>query len=315
MALIAPVAVIRTSPTLLLDLVLQTQFRFDSGRKKPEMPRPPDLEQRLRADLDWLAVPRHARWDELGLLTVRSRLLERLQDLGPVEQHRFQEGADEVVNLILRLPGQRPELEPLLVAAHYDGPLGSPGADDNASGVVALLELARRWAVQPPQRPLWLVAFDLEEWGMIGSRVLATELMQRNQPLHLMVSLEMLGYTSETQDYPHEEMRHLFGSRGDFIALVANNDAAHLLEDMEDQMIRHVPTRVLPVADAGHDIPDVRLSDHSPFWDAGYNAMMVTDTSFMRNPHYHQPSDTVDTLDLPFLMAVINGLEAALSAL
>ena len=315
MALVAPVAVIRTSPTLLLDLVLQTQFRFDSGRKKPEMPRPPDLEQRLRADLDWLAVPRHARWDELGLLTVRSRLLERLQDLGPVEQHRFQEGADEVVNLILRLPGQRPELEPLLVAAHYDGPLGSPGADDNASGVVALLELARRWAVQPPQRPLWLVAFDQEEWGMIGSRVLATELMQRNQPLHLMVSLEMLGYTSETQDYPHEEMRHLFGSRGDFIALVANNDAAPLLEDMEDQMIRHVPTRVLPVADAGHDIPDVRLSDHSPFWDAGYNAMMVTDTSFMRNPHYHQPSDTVDTLDLPFLMAVINGLEAALSAL
>jgi len=71
----------------------------------------------------------------------------------------------------------------------------------------------------------------------------------------------------------------------------------------------------LPVADAGHDIPNVRLSDHSPFWDAGYNAMMVTDTSFMRNPHYHQPSDTVDTLDLPFLMAVINGLEAALSAL
>ena len=315
MALVAPVAVIRTSPTLLLDLVLQTQFRFDSSRKKPEMPRSSELEQRLRADLSWLAVPRHARWDELGLLTVRSRLLERLQDLGPVEQHRFQEGADEGVNLILRLPGQRPELEPLLVAAHYDGPLGSPGADDNASGVVALLELARRWAETPPLRPLWLVAFDLEEWGMIGSRVLATELMQRNQPLHLMVSLEMLGYTSETQDYPHEEMRHLFGSRGDFIALVANNDAAHLLEAMEEEMIRHVPTRVLPVADAGHDIPDVRLSDHSPFWDAGYNAMMVTDTSFMRNPHYHQPSDTVDTLDLPFLMAVINGLEAALSAL
>ena len=70
-----------------------------------------------------------------------------------------------------------------------------------------------------------------------------------------------------------------------------------------------------PVANAGHDFPDVRLSDHSPFLDAGYNAMMITDTSFMRNPHYHQASDTVDTLDLPFLMAVINGLEAALSAL
>jgi Peptidase family M28 len=69
---------------------------------------------------------------------------------------------------------------------------------------------------------------------------------------------------------------------------------------------------VLPVPNGGRAIPDVRLSDHSPFWDAGYNALMVTDTSFMRNPHYHQMSDTVDTLDLPFLAAVVEGLDAAL---
>jgi Zn-dependent M28 family amino/carboxypeptidase len=279
------------------------------------MPHHSDLEQRLRADLEWLAVPRHARWDELGLLTVRSRLLERLQAYGPVQRHYFHVGSDSGVNLILRLPGREANLPPLLVGAHYDGPLGSPGADDNATGVAALLELARRWAATPPRRPVWLVAFDQEEWGMVGSRDLAAELKHSGQPLHLMVSLEMLGYTSESQDYPHEQMRQLFGSRGDYIALVANDDAVHQLEAMEAAMLRHVPTRMLAVEAGGQDIPDVRLSDHSPFWDAGYDALMVTDTSFMRNPHYHQPSDTVETLDLPFLMAVIDGLEAALSAL
>jgi Zn-dependent M28 family amino/carboxypeptidase len=80
---------------------------------------------------------------------------------------------------MLKLPGQRLELAPVLVAAHYDGPLGSPGADDNANRVAALLEMARRWAVKPPRRPIWLVAFDQEEWGMVGSKALAVELRQQ----------------------------------------------------------------------------------------------------------------------------------------
>lgn len=273
------------------------------------------VEQRLRADLEWLAVPRHARWDELGLLTLRSQLLERLAAFGPVEQHRFQEGSDAGVNLILRLPGQRPELEPLLVGAHYDGPLGSPGADDNATGVAALLELARRLSASPPRRPLWLVAFDLEEWGMVGSRALARELRQDGQPLHLMLSLEMLGYTGETQNYPLEVMRPVYGNRGDYIALVGNVSASGHLLSLSHSMGKHVTTKVLPVLDKGQMLPDVRLSDHSPFWDAGYNAVMVTDTSFLRNPHYHKASDTIETLDLPFLMAVIDGLEAGLTGL
>ena len=230
-----------------------------------------------------------------------------------MEQHCFGEGADAGVNLILRLPGQRPELAPVLVAAHYDGPLGSPGADDNASGVVALLELARRWAQTPPKRPVWLVAFDQEEWGMVGSTALARELKANGQRLHLMLSLEMLGYTAEEQDYPVAAMRRLYGSRGDFIALVANTGAAALLPGLSRGMGAHVKTKVLPVPFKGRQLPDVRLSDHSPFWDEGYNAVMVTDTSFMRNPHYHRPSDTIETLDLAFLQAVINGLDAAIS--
>ena len=162
--------------------------------------------------------------------------------------------------------------------------------------------------------PVWLVAFDQEEWGMVGSRALAQELKASGERLHLMLSLEMLGYTSEEQNYPVEAMRAVYGSRGDFIALVANTGAAILLPGLSRGMGNHVKTKVLPVPFKGRQLPDVRLSDHSPFWDAGYNAVMVTDTSFMRNPHYHQPSDTIETLDLPFLEAVIEGLEAAIGA-
>jgi len=272
-----------------------------------------ELQARLLADLHQFAVPRHACWDPLGLMAVRQAIRERLEPLGPLEEHRFGSSGEEGVNLILRLPGQRPELAPVLVAAHYDGPLGSPGADDNASGVVALLELARRWAQTPPKRPVWLVAFDQEEWGMVGSTALARELKANGQRLHLMLSLEMLGYTAEEQDYPVAAMRRLYGSRGDFIALVANTGAAALLPGLSHGMGAHVKTKVLPVPFKGRQLPDVRLSDHSPFWDEGYNAVMLTDTSFMRNPHYHRPSDTIETLDLAFLQAVINGLDAAIS--
>ena len=271
-----------------------------------------DLQQRLFADLQQFAVPRHARWDPLGLMAVRQALRERLAELGPLEEHRFCTSGEEGVNLILRLPGRNPNLPPLLVGAHYDGPLHSPGADDNASGVAALLELARRWAATPPRRPVWLVAFDQEEWGMVGSAALAAQLKNAGQPLKLMVSLEMLAYTSAEQSYPLPAMRAVYGDWGDFIALVANAGAGLLLPGLARAMGGHVPTKVLPVPNGGRAIPDVRLSDHSPFWDAGYNALMVTDTSFMRNPHYHQMSDTVETLDLGFFSAVVEGLDVAL---
>ena len=77
-------------------------------------------------------------------------------------------------------------------------------------------------------------------------------------------------------------------------------------------MGKHVKTKVLPVPLNGEVLPDVRLSDHSPFWDQGYNAMMVTDTSFLRNPHYHEPTDTVETLDLEFYSKVVEGLVESL---
>ena len=274
-----------------------------------------DLQGRLLADLKVLARPRHARWEALGLLAVRAYISERLGALGPVRAHRFRSGIDEGTNLILRLPGRQNGLDPLLVAAHYDGPLNSPGADDNATGVAALLELAAHWSRQPPRRPVWLVAFDQEEWGMLGSAALAADLKAAGQRLRLMVSLEMLGYTSPEQRYPIAAMGALYGTRGDFIAVVGNTATAPLLPGLARRMGRHVPTRVLPVPNKGKALPDVRLSDHSPFWDVGYDALLITDTSFLRNPHYHRPSDTIDSLDLPFLAAVTTAVAAGLGEL
>ena len=263
--------------------------------------------------MEAVAKPRHLHWNRLGLLSVRNYVAGALGSLGSVEEHSFNEGQGEGINLILRLSGQQQDLPPLLVGAHYDGPLNSIGADDNASGIAALLLLAERWAEIPPRRPVWIVAFDQEEWGMLGSTALARELRQAEQKLQLMVSLEMLAYTAEKQNYPHPAMRAIYGDKGDFIALVGNTSTEDMLSGLVSQMGEHVTTKVLPVPNAGRDIPDVRLSDHSPFWDAGYDAMMVTDTSFMRNPHYHRITDTIDTLDLPFLTAVTEGIYQGLS--
>ncbi|KAF0653687.1 peptidase M28 [Cyanobium sp. Copco_Reservoir_LC18] len=246
-------------------------------------------------------------------MAVRSYLTEQLSALGSCEEHHFCEGSEAGTNLILRIPGLEPGLAPLIVAAHYDGPLNSIGADDNASGIATLLELAQRWSAAPVQRPVWIVAFDQEEWGMLGSTALARELRQADQEIRLMVSLEMLAFTAEKQNYPHPAMRAIYGDKGDFIAVVGNAGTETILSGLASQMGQHVKTKVLPVPNAGRDIPDVRLSDHSPFWDQAYDAVMVTDTSFMRNPHYHRMSDTIETLDLPFLAAVTEALHKGLS--
>lgn len=270
------------------------------------------MTNQLISDLKKIAIPRHSTWDALGLMSTRIFVKERLSEYGDIKEHFFKEGSEDGVNYILKLPGQNPKLDPMLIGAHYDGPIKSPGADDNASGVASLLELVRQWSKNPPNRPVWMVAFDQEEWGMLGSKALAKELKANGQKLKLMVSLEMLAYTSEKQDYPIPAMKKVFGERGDFIALVANTGCAAMLPVLASGMGNHVCTKVLPVPLKGEVLPEVRLSDHSPFWDQGYNAMMVTDTSFLRNPHYHEPTDTVETLDMDFFSKVVEGLAESL---
>lgn len=288
----------------------------------PDFWGPEALAERLRQHLTVIVGDRNPHLASGKHRLVQQYLTGQLGQWGPVERHGFTLRQAPYSNWILSLPPQTPaqaQAAPIVVGAHYDTVPGTPGADDNASGVAVLLELARYVAAHPLPRPLWCVAFDLEEYGLLGSTAYAQQLKTARQPLRLMLSLEMLGYRDRSpgsQRYPHPLLKALYPHQGDFIALVGNLRALPDLIRLQPQFRQvPVPCRWLPIPQRGHWLPLTRRSDHAPFWDQGYRAIMVTDTSFLRNPHYHQPSDRLDTLDLPFLTAVCQGLQRGLAVL
>jgi hypothetical protein len=257
-----------------------------------------------RAKLDAVAVYLETAFRGFGL-TTKSDSFERFSQM-----HH---------NLVAHIPGSDSAMPPLLVGAHYDGVEGSPAADDNASGVAALLELARLFATAAPlPAPLLLVAFTLEECDLLGSRHLSNRMRESRVALRGMISLEMLGYKS---DAPNSQrlpamLAPLYPTVGNFIGVVGNDRSRALLEPFLRGMklTSDLPVESLVVPDNGEAIPESRLSDHAPFWEAGYRALMVTDTSFFRNPHYHQATDTLDTLDLKFLTKVTEGVARGVEA-
>lgn len=247
-----------------------------------------------------------------GHFYVQHYLRQQLSQWGEVEVHGFAVRGKQHQNLILNLPGLKNDRPPILIGAHYDAVPGSPGADDNATGLAALLELARSLSEQPSRYPVRLVAFDLEEMGLLGSRAYVAHLQEQQQPLRLMLSLEMLGYcdrTPHSQRYP-SFLKYLYPNQGDFLALIGNwrtlPDLLHLSRQV--RKAGKIGCEWLPAGDRGLIVPDTRRSDHAPFWDAGYRAVLVTDTANLRNPHYHRASDRLETLDIPFFTGVYQGI-------
>lgn len=281
-----------------------------------------NLQTRLYNHLQYIARERDPYLATAGHFFVQEYIRQEFSQWGSVEIHTFAVNNRDFHNLILNLPAQSiaksKNLPPILIGAHYDAVPGTSGADDNATGVAVLLELASKFAAQPAKYPLRLVAFDMEEYGLLGSADYAALLQRQRQPLRLMMSLEMLGYrdfTVGSQSYP-PPLERFYPNTGDFIALIGNLRTIPDLIRMS-RSIRQggISSQWLPVPNRGLIVRQTRLSDHSPFWDAGYPAMMVTDTAFLRNPHYHQPSDTIATLDLEFLAGVCEGLEVAIRRL
>ena len=224
------------------------------------------------------------------------------------------------VNVLTRPEPADERLPLVVVGAHYDSVPGCPGADDNASAVAALLELAHhigprlRAAVGLGAR-LQLVAYDLEEYGLIGSRAHSQALHAAGTELRGMMALEMLGYADPrpgSQRLPGP-LAGRYPDTGDFIGVIANEASVGLLEEVVAGLkgVPGLPVEFVAVPGDGRILGDVRRSDHSPFWDRGFPAVMVTDTSFLRNPHYHQATDTPDTLDYEFLAKVTEGVCAA----
>ncbi len=275
-----------------------------------------DLEARLRRHLEALVGPRDP-FEHLVALDAAAAYIGRSfrGDGLRVREDLFQVDGQTFRNVMGTHPGVKTPEEQVLVAAHYDTKAGTPGADDNASAVAAMLEAARSLAGQRHERTLRFVAFTLEEYGYGGSRRFVREAKRTGQSILGVLDLEMVGFTAPTQRLPPGIRAR---STGDFIGVVGNRKSRRLVETFvkaSREAVPELPVETMIVAWNGRLLPIVRLSDHAPFWDAGYPAVMVTDTAFLRNPHYHQASDTLDTLDLPFLARVTRAIAATAARL
>ena len=228
-----------------------------------------------------------------------------------VREDLFQWEGKPYKNIVAEKKGVPSQDRVLILGAHYDTVPGSPGADDNASAIAVLLEVARNIQAVPLNATLRLITFSLEEAGYIGSTHYAEEARKRGDKIVGMISLEMVGFTGLKQNYPFYLNPKYYPNVGDFIGIIGNDASKGLLERVRGSIKTHIPqlpSEYLLVPKNGDGMEEMRLSDHSPFWDQGFPALMVTDTAFLRNPNYHLPSDTLETLDFEFMRKVAIGI-------
>jgi aminopeptidase YwaD len=275
--------------------------------------------QQLRRSLQVIVGERSPFSGRRHLATVENFIEKELVSYGlRVESDYFSYRGTNFRNIVGRSSAQH-GASLIILGAHFDSVPGTPGADDNASGVAVLLEAARLLSRARLRSEVLFCAFNLEELNMIGSSYFAKKLKSAGTKVDAMVSLEMVGYTDSrpgSQKYP-SGLRAFYPDRGDFIGVIGNWNSTSLLRRFARQMrqVRGLPLETLSVPGNGGLIPAVRLSDHSSFWDAGFPALMVTDTSFFRNPHYHGSTDTLETLNLDFMAQICEGVIRAVLVL
>ena len=232
--------------------------------------------------------------------------------------HEFSAWGGIYENVIATTPYDRDSsAAPLILAAHYDTVIGSPGADDNASGLAVLLDVARQVVSVRLQRPVRLIAFCLEEENLLGSRAYAAHLTSTQQSILGAIVLECVGYTRDeegSQKIP-PGIPVTVPTVGNFLAVIGNQGSQALTMIVEQAMKSRIPVVPLVVPGNGELLPDTRRSDHTSFWEQGFPAVMLTDTANFRNPNYHQPTDTIETLNLDFMGQVADGVVAAVMEL
>lgn len=212
--------------------------------------------------------------------------------------------------------------ERIVVGAHYDTAGPQPGADDNASGVAGLIELAHLLGRSSPPIRVELVAYPLEEPPFfrseyMGSAVHARSLRQEGASVRAMLSLEMIGYFSDaegSQRFPNPILRLVYPTKGNFISVIGKMGEGLLVRKIKGAMTQ---ASALPVysINAPRSIPGVDFSDHLNYWREDYPAVMVTDTAFYRNPNYHSSADTAEKLDYKRMAQVVEGIYAAVNEL
>jgi len=255
-------------------------------------------------------------WRDGTLDATADYIEETLQAMGyAVSSQAFVAQGTSVRNLEAVLGGTSLAEEIVLIGAHYDTVRGSPGANDNASGVAALLEIARLLAAKPLARSVRFVAFVNEEmpffytWEM-GSHRYARRAHERGDNITAMLSLETIGYYTDTegsQQYPNPVYAWLYPDTGNFIGFVGNLASRKLVRQCLGAFRRHSAFPSEGVAAPGR-MTGIHWSDHWSFWQEGYAAVMVTDTALFRYPHYHASTDMPDRLDYERLARVVAGL-------
>jgi Zn-dependent M28 family amino/carboxypeptidase len=283
-----------------------------------------NLEDRLRLHVERLAAEigerNFLRYD--ALKRAADYIIDELKGYGyECELHEYEFNGDSYRNIIVEIMGRVEPENIVLVGAHYDSVVDSPGADDNASGVAAILELAHLLLDYRPHRTIRMVAFVNEEPPFfksesMGSMVYAKRCRERGERIEAMISLEMIGYYTfkkGSQDYP-PLLSPFFPDRGDFIAVVGNRDSKALVKKVVNGLKSGSTVGVESIA-APFFIPGIDLSDHASFWRYGYKGVMVTDTAFYRNPNYHKGDDLPDTLDYGSLKETVRGLYNVLVSL
>jgi Zn-dependent M28 family amino/carboxypeptidase len=227
----------------------------------------------------------------------------------------------KVSNISVEIPGSTKSGEIIVVGAHYDTVYDCPGADDNTSGIAALLELARLLRESHPTRTIRFVAFVNEEppWFQtesMGSLVYAREAHRKHENIVAAISLETIGMYSDrpgSQQYP-EPMGLLYPDRGNFIGFVGNLSSRGLVRKAI-RVFRQTGSIPSEGSAAPEFLSGVGWSDHWSFWQEGYPAIMVTDTAPFRNPNYHRPTDKPDTLDYDRMARVVSGLREVVLSL
>src|SRR5215469_1135958 len=223
-------------------------------------------------------------------------------------------------NIEAEIPGARPEI--ILIGAHYDSVFGSPGANDNGSGVAAMLALARRLAGKTGKHTLRFVAFVNEEppyflSDEMGSSIYASRCKARGDKIPVMISLETIGYFSDapnSQTYPSPGLGIFYPKVGNFIGFVANVHSRSVLRRVIALFRKHAKIASEGAALPSF-IPGVSWSDQWSFWRNGYSGIMVTDTAPFRYPYYHSANDTPDKLDYDRFTLVVSGMEKVIEGL
>lgn len=239
---------------------------------------------------------------------------------GAVAEQTFEAGGRTYRNVIASFGPESGER--IVVGAHYDAAGPFPAADDNASGVAGLIELAHLLGSASLGARVELVAYPLEEppffrTPQMGSAVHAASLREQAVRVRAMMSLEMIGYFTDapnSQHFPLGILRAFYPSKGNFITVVGKLGKASVVRRIKRAMRSASPLPVHSI-NAPRWIPGVDFSDHVNYWDAGYDAVMITDTAFYRNPYYHSALDRPETLDYRRMAMVVQGVYAAVLSL